>query len=94
MKGKFDKFARVVWILADKDGCVLAHGHPDPMMPPYHLDAMTDHVPALVAAPNKITLRDVRRLWNDKVRADGRGRAYYTRDLVHECKVRITIEEA
>lgn len=86
---------RTCWALASADGwCLLAKGHPDPKMPPYHLDAMTDHVPALVTAPNKVTLRDVRRLWNDKVRADGRGHAYYTRNLVHECRVRITIEEA
>lgn len=91
---RFKKFSRTWWVLASADGCLLAKGHPDPKMPPYHLDAMTDHVPALVAAPNKVTLRDVRRQWNDKVRADGRGHAYYTRDLVHERKVTITIEEA
>lgn len=91
---RLGRFSRTWWVLASADGCLLAKGHPDPKMPPYHLDAMTDHVPALFAAPNKVTLRDVRRLWNDKVRADGRGHAYYTRNLVHECKVRITIEEA
>lgn len=90
----FRKFSRTWWVLASADGCLLAKGHPDPKMPPYHLDAMTDHVPALIAAPNKITLRDVRRQWNDTVRANGRGHAYYTRDLVRERKVTITIEEA
>lgn len=90
----FKKFSRTWWVLASDDGCILAKGNPNPDTPPYHLDAMTDHVPALVAAPNKITLRDVRRQWNNKVRADGRGHAYYTRSLVHECKIRITIEEA
>ena len=90
----FRKFSRTWWVLASADGCLLAKGHPDPKMPQYHLDAMTDHVPALVAAPNKLTLRDVRRLWNDMVRDKGRGRAYYTCDLVHERKVKITIEEA
>ena len=90
----FRKFSRTWWVLASADGCLLAKGHLDPKMPPYHLDAMTDHVPALVAAPNKFTLRDVRRQWNDTVRANGRGRAYYTRDLVRERKVTITIEEA
>lgn len=94
MGNGFKKFSRTWWVLASADGCLLAKGHPDPKMPPYHLDAMTDHVPALVAAPNKITLRDVRRQWNDTVRANGRGRAYYTRDLVRERKVTITIEEA
>ena len=89
----FKKFSRTWWVLASADGYLLAKGHPDPKMPPYHLDAMMDHVPALVTAPNKFTLRDVRRLWNDTVRTNGRGRAYYTRDLVHERKVTITIEE-
>lgn len=90
----FKKFSRTRWVLASADGCLLAKGHPDPKMPPYHLDALLDNVPALVTAPNKVTLRDVRRLWNDRVRADGRGHAYYTRSLVHERKVMITIEEA
>lgn len=93
MGNGFEKFSRTWWVLASVDGSLLAKGHPDPKMPPYHLDAMTDHVPALVAAPNKFTLRDVRRQWNDMVRAQGHGRAYYTRDLVHERKVKITIEE-
>lgn len=77
-------------MLVSDDGCILAKGNPNPDMPPYHLDAMTDHVPALVAAPNKITLRDVRRQWNDMVRK----RAHYIRHLVNERKVTITIEEA
>lgn len=88
------KLSRTWWVLASADGCLLAKGHSDPKMPPYHLDVMTDHVPALVVAPNKITLRDVRRLWNDKVRADGWSRACCARNLVHEHKVKITIEEA
>lgn len=91
---RLGRFSRTWWVLASADGCLLAKGHPDPKMPPYHLDAMTDHVPALVAAPNKVTLRDVRRLWNDTVHANGRGRASCTRGLVHERKVTITIEEA
>ena len=93
MKG-FRKFSRTWWVLASANGCLLAKGNPNWDMPPYHLDAMTDHVPALVAAPNKATLRDVRRQWNGMVRSKGRGRAYYTRDLVRERKVTITIEEA
>lgn len=96
----FKKFSRTWWVLASADGCLLAKGHPDPKMPPYHLDAMADHMPALVAAPNKITLRDVRRQWNDAVRrnclglpAPGR-RLMHIRTLVQERKVKITIEEA
>jgi hypothetical protein len=91
---RFKRFSRTWWVLASADGCLLAKGHPDPKMPPYHLDAMTDSMPALVTAPNKFTLRDVRRLWNGMVRTKYGGHAYYTRDLVHERKVRITIEEA
>lgn len=92
MKG-FNKVSRTCWALASADGwCLLAKGHPDPKMPPYHLDAMTDRMPALVTAPNKFTLRDVRRLWNDTMRARYGGHA--TRDLVHECKVTITITDA
>lgn len=87
----FKKFSRALWVLASANGSLLAKGHLDPKMPPYHLDAMTDHVPALVTAPNKFTLRDVRRLWNDTMRAMGRGHAH---GLVHECKVTITITDA
>lgn len=36
----FRKFSRTWWVLASADGCLLARGHPDPKMPPYHLDAM------------------------------------------------------
>lgn len=96
----FRKFSRTWWVLASADGCLLARGHPDPKMPPYHLDAMTDHVPALVAAPNKITLRDVRRQWNDTVRRNCLGlpgpsrRLMHIRNLVRERKVTITVEEA
>lgn len=90
----FKKFSRTWWVLAATDGCLLAKGNLNPELPPYHLDAMTNHVPALVAAPNKFTLRDVRKLWNDTVRAAWYGRAPNTRYLVHERKVRITIEEA
>ena len=100
MGNGFKKFSRTRWVLASADGRLLARGHPDPKMPPYHLDAMTDHVPALVTAPNKITLRDVRRQWNDAVRrnclglpAPGR-RLMHTRPHVQERKVKITIEEA
>lgn len=92
MKG-FKKYSRIWWVLAADDGCLLAKGNLNPDMPPYHLDAMTDHVPALVAAPNKFTLRDVRRQWNDMVRAKGWKKAYGSRYLVHERNVRITIEE-
>lgn len=97
---KFNKIEKVVWVLASGNGCVLAHGNPNPGLPPYHLDAMTDHVPALVTAPNKITLRDARRQWNDAVRRDCLGmsgpgrRLAHIRNLVCERRVRITIEEA
>lgn len=90
---KFKKVSRTWWTLVSADGSLLAEGNPNPELPPYHLDAMTDHIPALVTAPSKFTLREVRRLWNDAVRARGRGHAYYTRDLVHERRVTITIEE-
>ena len=89
----FRKFSRTWWVLASADGCLLAEGNPNPGTPPYHLDAMTDHVPALVTAPNKFTLRDVRREWNGAIRARRRGNAYCMRDLVHECRVTITVEE-
>ena len=90
----FKKFSRTWWVLISADGYLLAKGNPNPKMPPYHLDAMTDHVPALVTAPNKFTLRDIRKLWNDTVRAKKRGYVNYLRDLVHEHKVTIIIEEA
>lgn len=89
----FKKVSRTCWVLASADGCLLAKGNPSPTMPPYHLEAITDHMPELVAAPNKRTLREVRRLWNDMVRTRYGGHAYYTIDLVHEHKVKITIEE-
>lgn len=92
MKG-FKKYSRIWWVLAADDGCLLAKGNLNPELPPYHLDAMTDHMPALATAPNKFTLRDVRKQWNDMVRAEGRKRACCTRWLVHERKVKITIEE-
>lgn len=93
---KFKKISRTWWVLAAADGSLLAEGNPNPEYPPYHLDAMLDHMPALVTAPNKFTLYDVRKQWNDTICAygRGRGRAYYVRGLVHECKVKITIEEA
>ena len=87
---RFKKVSRTLWVLASVDGYLLAEGHPDPKMPPYHLDSMMGHVPALAAAPNRITLRDVRRQWNSAMRAKGYGHVY---GLVHECKVKITIEE-
>jgi len=96
---KFEKLVRVVWILASDNGCVLAHGHPDPTMPPYHLDPLTDRLPAIVHAPNKITLRDAKRAWNDCVRESSaarkvKGGLFVRGMLVRERKVRITIEEA
>ena len=92
--GKFDKIERTVWILASDDGCVLAHGHPDPKMPPYHLDALMDRLPEMVQAPNRITLGDARRAWNGHVRGSGATREVRGRLLVRERKVRITVEEA
>ncbi len=94
MSGKFEKLARVVWILASDNGCVLAHGHPDPQMPPYHLDPLTDRLPAIVHAPNKVTLGDAKRAWNGRVRGSGASRRVQGLLVVHEHKVRITIEEA
>ena len=94
MKRKFDKLERVVWILASDNGCVLAHGHPDPTMPPYHLDPLTDRLPAVVHAPNKVTLGDAKRAWNGRVRGSSASRSVQGRLFVHERKVRITIEEA
>lgn len=93
MNRKFEKIERVVWILASDNGCVLAHGHPDPEMPPYHLDPLTDRIPAIVHAPNKITLGDAKLAWNGRVRASGASRRVKNRLYVHEHKVRITIEE-
>lgn len=86
-KAKFEKLSRVVWILASVDGCVLAHGHLDPTMPPYHLNPLTDRIPAIVHAPNKVTLDDAKRAWNSRARKE------WPKLLVHERKVRITIEE-
>lgn len=94
MKNKFDKLSRVVWILASDNGCVLAHGHPDPAMPPYSLDPLTDRIPAIVHAPNKITLGDAKRAWNGRVRESVASRRVKGRLFVREHKVRITIEEA
>ena len=91
---KFDKIERVVWILASDNGNVLAHGHPDPKMPPYHLDPLVDGSPAIVNAPNKITLGDAKRAWNGRVRGSGSSRRVKGWLYVHERKVRITIEEA
>lgn len=91
MKGKFDKIERTVWILASDNGCVLAHGNPDPKMPPYHLDALLERLPEIVQAPNKITLGDAKRAWNDRVRKDGTTREVKDRLFVHEQKVRIVI---
>ena len=94
MTGKFEKLVRVVWILTSKDGCVLVHGHPDPKMPPYHLSPLTDRLPAVVHAPNKVTLGDAKRAWNGRVRGSSASRSVQGRLFVHEHKVRITIEEA
>ena len=94
LKGGFEKLAKVVWILASDDGCVLAHGHPDPQMPPYHLDPLTDRLPAVVHAPNKITLGDAKKVWNGRVRGSGASRRVQSCLFVREHKVRITIEEA
>lgn len=91
---KLDKIERVVWILASENGCVLAHGHPDPEMPQYHLDPLVDGSPAIVNAPNKITLGDAKRAWNGRVRGSGASRRVKGRLFVHERKVKITIEEA
>lgn len=102
----FEKLSRVVWVLTSDNGCVLAHGHPDPAMPPYHLDNVVDRLPAIVSAPNKVSLGDARRAWNDRVRKSSmaykvKGRplaremlAFVRGMLVHERRVRITIEEA
>lgn len=94
MKSGFEKISRIMWILASDSGCVLAHGHPDPEMPPYHLDPLTDRIPAIVTATNKITLGDAKRAWNGRVRGSGAPRRLNGQLLVHERKVRITIEEA
>lgn len=94
VKRKFDKIERVAWILASDNGCVLAHGHPDPKMPPYHLDALTDRLPELVQASNKITLGDAKRAWNGRVRKSDTTREVKGRLLVHEQKVRIVIAAA
>lgn len=94
MKGKFEKLARVVWILASDNGCVLAHGHPDPDMPPYHLDPLTDRLPAIVHAPNKITLGDAKKAWNGRIRGSGASLRVKRRLFVHEQKVRIVIAAA
>ena len=91
---KFDKIERVVWILASDNGCVLAHGHPDPTMPQYHLDNVADRLPAIVSAPSKASLGDAKRAWNDRVRKSGTTGKVKGRLTVHERKVRITIEEA
>lgn len=91
---RFEKLSRVVWILASDSGCVLAHGHPDPTMPPYSLDPLTGRIPAIVHAPNKITLGDAKKAWNGRVRASGASIRVKNRLYVHERKVRITIEEA
>ena len=93
MRGKFEKLARVVWILASKDGCVLAYGHPDPRMPQYHLDALTDKLPQIVHADNKYTLRDRKLKWNYMIRRSQAPRRCQLRSFVQERKVRITIEE-
>ena len=93
-KRKFDKIEGIAWILASDNGCVLAHGHPDPQMPPYHLDPITDRLPGIIVSPDKITLGDAKRTWNDRVRNSSAPRSVQGRLFVHEQKVRITIEEA
>lgn len=89
---KFDKIERVVWILASDNGNVLAHGHQDPHMPPYHLDVVIDRLPAIVSAPNKATLGEARRAWNACMREIGGSRRTMGPYLVRERRVRITIE--
>lgn len=91
---KFEKVVRVVWVLASKDGCVLAHGHPDPGMPPYHLDPLTDRLPVIVHGGNRETVGDARRAWNSFIRKDKFPKRTWDKVLVHERKVTITIEEA
>ena len=84
------KIERERWILVNARGIPLAHGHPDPTLPPYHLACLADDsLPALVSAYTRFALRDFRREWNDEVRR----RKWHRNTLVHECKVRITVEE-
>lgn len=87
----FERLDRVAWVLASDGGSVLAHGHPDSRMPPYRLDPLTDSLPAIVSAPNKYTLRDIRLTWNATVRRMFKGNVGGL--LVREHKVRITIQE-
>lgn len=94
VKRKFDKIERVVWILASDNGCVLAHGHPDPEMPPYNLNPLTDRIPAIVHAPNKFTLGDAKRAWNGRVRKSDASLRVKRHLFVHEQKVRIVIAAA
>ena len=95
-KGKFEKLVRVAWILADNRGCVLARGNPGMKLAllPYHLNNLTDNLPALVSAETKQALAGIRREWNDQLRKYTVPAKCRSDLLVYERKVRITIEEA